>query len=191
MKKLLILTTAALITTAAVTAQTSDAVVKSDIRNSKKQEHAIKKEDRKALRILKGTEVSYQAKAHFATDFNGIAATKWVRSTNFDEATFVKHGKTMTAYYDEQANLVGTTSDKAFTDIPVKAQQYIKKKYAGYKVNGVVFYDDNEANETDMVLYNQQFDDEDSYMVELQNAKETIVLHVNMGGDVGFFTKVK
>lgn len=193
MKKLLILSAATFILTAA-NAQSTDVLVKNDITKTKTQEMEMKKEkkeDRKVLKVLKGATVSYDAKQSFAHDFVGVTAVKWHRSTNFDEAIFAKGGKMVRAYYDDQANLVGTTYDRSFNDIPSKAQQYIKKKYPDYKVQGVIFYDDNEANQTDMVMYGQQFDDEDTYMIELQNAKQTIVLHVDMTGDVGFFTKIK
>ena len=87
--------------------------------------------------------------------------------------------------------MVGTTSAKTFTDIPSKAQKFINEKYKDYSVGGVLFFDDNEFNETDMMLYNQQFDDEDSYFVELKKDNEEIVLHVTMDGLVFFFTRLE
>ncbi len=189
MKKLIVLS-AAVIITAAVTAQTNDATVKNQIKKDKQQESIIKKEERKELRKLEGKEVSYQAKLSFYTDFGDIPGTKWERMDNFDKATFKKGGNVMSAYYDYYAKLVGTTSRKSFADIPAKAQKFINKKYAGYNKSGVIFFDDNEYNESDMILYGQQFDDADNYFVELQKGGDKIVLQVNMAGNVLYFTKI-
>ena len=97
----------------------------------------------------------------------------------------------MSAYYDIDANLIGTTMDKTFDDLPAKAQKYINSKYGSYSKSGVIFFDDNEFNETDMVLYNQPFEDADNYFVELQKDNKEIILRVNMNGDVSFFKQLK
>ena len=59
----------------------------------------------------------------------------------------------MTAFYDENGDLVGTTYPKKFTDLPANAQMEIKTKYKDYKIGPVVLYDDNEANDTDMIMF--------------------------------------
>lgn len=194
MKKLLILTSAAFVIAAGVNAQTNVAILKNDIKTTRKLESEIKKEkreDRKELKKLEGTEVSYLAKQQFTLDFGNIPVTTWKREAIFDEATFTKDRKVWRAFYDDQANLVGTTSIRTFGDIPANAQIMIGKKYPGYNIKQVIFFDDNELSETNMVLYNQQFDDEDSYMVELQKNKDKIILQVSMTGGVSFFTRIK
>ena len=60
-----------------------------------------------------------------------------------------------------------------------------------HTVNAVLFVDDNELNDEDMILYNQQYDDVDSYFIELQKDNKEIVLHVTMDGTVYFFTRLK
>ena len=195
MKKLLFVSATTLLLAAAANAQTNTAAVKNDIASLNKQESTIKKEKReekKELRKLNGKEVSYQAKEQFASDFNNIRATSWERTAYFDKATFTKNGQVMMAYYDAGAQLVGTIMPKTFADLPANAQKFIDTKYKGYSKEAVVMFDDNEWNETDMVLYGQQFEDEDNYFVELKKDNKQIVLQVKMDGDVSYYTdKVK
>jgi hypothetical protein len=99
-------------------------------------------------------------------------------------------GKKMTAWYDYYENLVGTTSQVSFADLPADGQKAIKTKYKDYTVGKVIFFDDNEVNETDMILYNQQFDDADNYFVELAKEKSTMVVMVNTRGEVTFFKRL-
>ena len=193
MKKLFILAAAAMIIAATTHAQTRDAIVKNEIARNKKEDALIKKDEkseRKALRKLEGNEVSYFAKQAFYQDFGNVPVSRWERTKFFDEATFTQNAQVMKAYYDDNAKLVGTTSTKKFSAIPVKAQQFINKKYAGYAKVGVIFFDDNELNETDMLLYNTQIDDADNYFVELKKGNNKIVLQVDMEGNVSYFTTI-
>ena len=194
MKKLLFLFAVSFLIASSVNAQTDKEVVKSEIKNDKKKESAIKKEkreERKELRKLEGKEVSYQAKEAFRGDFGNIPVSKWERLTNFDKATFVKDGKFMEAFYDADADLVGTVTPRSFTDLPAKAQKYINEKYNGYTIGNASFFDDNEKNQTDMILYSEQFDDADNFFIELKRDDQKIVLRVDPGGDVSFFKKLK
>ena len=194
MKKLLVLSATTFILVAAVNAQTSVALAKNEIKTDKKQELAIKKEkreERKELKKLEGKEVSYQSMQAFYGDFGKIPVSKWERTAYYNRATFIKDGQVMTAYYDANSKLVGTASDKTFADLPAAAQKYIDAKYKGYSKTGVVFFDDNEWNETDMIMYGNQFDDADTYFVELKKDNKDIILQVNMTGNVTFFKQLK
>lgn len=194
MKKILVLSATAVILTASVHAQNSVALVKKEIKNDNKAESLVKtekREEKKALRKLEGKEVSYAAKLAFYSDFGNIPVTEWKRTVNYDQATFTKDGQVLQAFYDADAKLVGTVSNKTFEDLPAKAQQYINKKYKDYNYGAVILYDDNETNATDMILYNQQFDDADNYFIEMKKGNKAIVLQVNMNGNVSFFKDLK
>ena len=194
MKKLLFLSAATFIVVAAVHAQTDVALVKNEIKTNRKQESAIKKEEReerKELKKLEGKEVSDQSKQAFNGDFGKIPVSKWERTAYYDEATFIKDGEIMTAYYDAYSKLVGTTSHKTFADLPADAQKFIDAKYKGYSKTAVVFFDDNEWNETDMILYGSRFADADNYFVELKKDNKDIILQVDMTGKVSFFKQLK
>ena len=181
MKKLWILSVAAVLFISAAHAQSADSGT------SKKQ---IRKEKRQALKKIPGAGISVEVKQAFAGDF-GNPMVSWERTDIFDIANFTSNGVAMTAYYDADAQLIGTVVHKTFADLPVKAQQTINSQYTGYTKGAVIFFDDNEANATDMVLYDLQFDDIDSYFIELSKDGKTIVLQVTMGGQVANFTQKK
>jgi hypothetical protein len=194
MKPLIIASLAILLASGTIQAQSDYATVKKDIKQSNKEESSIKKEkkeERKALRKLEGQEPSYQSREQFAQDFDQVSNVEWKRTRFFDEATFTKDEKTMTAFYDYENKLVGTTEVKAFTDLPASAQKTINKKYKDYSVQKVIMFDDNEDNDTDMLLYGHQFDDADNYFVELQQGNKAIIVQVDMIGDVSFFTTMQ
>jgi hypothetical protein len=146
---------------------------------------------RVALKNLEGTNVNEMSKDNFAKDFGNLPNVQWKRVNTYDEATFTKDGKEMKAFYDFDAKLVGTTTHITFADVPATGQKEIKKQYKDYTVESVVFFDDNEASSTDMILYGTQFEDSDNYFVELAKGNNKIVLQVNSSGDVFFFKQLK
>jgi hypothetical protein len=153
----------------------------------------VKKEmktERVALRKLEGNIVSDQAKSNFNMDFKNASGAQWKRVDTFDEVAFTMNGAKMKAFYDGDGNLVGTTQIKTFKDVPAKGQKEIKEKYKDYSIGPVVFFDDNEVNETDMILWATQFDDEDLYFVELTKGTSKIIVKVDTDGEVYFFKKL-
>jgi hypothetical protein len=160
--------------------------IKSEIKIEKKE---IKTE-RQMLRKLEGTTVNEVSKSAFSKDFGNIPNVRWERGDFFDEATFTKDGKEMKASYDSNSQLVGTIAIKTFADLPLEAQKEIKTKYKEYKIGKVIFFDDNEDNDTDMVIFDTQFDDADYYFVELSNANQKIILQISTDGDLRIFKKI-
>ena len=192
MKKLIGLSAAIFFLAAVVNAQSTEASPTSEIKIDKEARASInkeKKEDRKALRKLKENEVSGRTEEAFISDFGNIPVTNWQRLDYFDEADFIKDGQAMSAFYDEDANLVGTATTKTFEDLPEQAQEYINKKYSDYNIGAVIFYDDNEQNQRNMELYNLQID-ADSYFVELKKDNKEIVVQVTENGDVSYYTRL-
>jgi hypothetical protein len=148
------------------------------------------KTERKELRKLEGNVVSDRSKNAFIANFGNVPNVNWKRTNNFDEATFTKDGEKMTSFFDFDSKLVGTTIVKSFADLPSDAQKEVKLKYKDYKIGPVILFDDNEANDTDMILYDTQFDDADNYFVELSKGNEKTILMVNTDGVVSFFKKI-
>lgn len=183
MKKMLIISVAAIFQAASSSAQTASRVLENDIvKNSNEQESVterIKPDDKTNI-------ASFQTRVQFNCDFGNMDNVQWGRIGNFEKATFMKGGHLHTAYYDFESNLVGTTTQKEFTDLPVYQQQMINKNYGDYQIKEVLFFEDNEANDTDMFLYGQGFDDADNYFVVLQKDQQEIVLQANRNG-VSFF----
>jgi hypothetical protein len=148
------------------------------------------KSERKELRQLEGTKVNENAKNNFVSNFGNLPNVAWKRVDTYDQATFSKNGQKMTAFFDEDANLVGTVAPKRFADLPARGQKEIKTQYKDYTVGPVFFFDDNESNETDMIMYGTQFDDADNYFVELTKGTNKIVVEVSTDGLVIFFKKL-
>lgn len=157
---------------------------------TKKEVKKEKKAERVALRKLNGEVVSEISKASFYKDFGNIQNVTWVRSDFYDEATFRKDGRDLTAFYDDNGDLVGTTCIMAFNEIPALVQKNILKTYKNAKPGKVIFYDDNEPNNTDMMLYGIQFDNPDSYFVELTQKNKTFIITCDLQGNVEFFKQL-
>ncbi|MFB6457788.1 hypothetical protein ACE38W_21135 [Chitinophaga sp. Hz27] len=189
MKKVVMVSAVALMAALAASAQTDVAltnIIHTDKLEAKTYKRE-KREEKKQLRELRGAHVSYLSKEGFNIDFDHVTDVSWSRSNYFDEVSFKQNGVAKQAYYDADGQLVGTTQIKSFTVIPENAQRLIMKKYPEYQIGTVIFFDDNEYNDTDMLLYGVQFDDEDNYFVEMSKDSQTMILRVNSSGDVSFF----
>lgn len=131
------------------------------------------------------------SKEQVYNDFGKVNIIESEKSKLFDEVTFIKDNHTLTAFYDTQSQLVGTTERKKFDELPAKAQQRIKNEYKGYSVGDIMLFDDNEQNETDMVLYNQLFEDANNYFIELTKGNKKIVVESNTDGEISYFTRLQ
>jgi len=135
-------------------------------------------------------EPSRAIRFEFLQDFPNAKFVTWFYG-QFVEASFIDNDAIKTAYYDDDNNLVGTTTDVDASALPEKARDHISKMYPGYTIEKVVFFDDNEANDTDMFLFNQSFEDEDNYFPLLVKGSKQIILEVSPEGKVSFFQNVK
>lgn len=169
-----------------ITILLSASIIQGQAQKTEKETKKEAKAERVALKKLEGANVSAIAKNSFSEDFKNTTNPQWKRLGTFDEVAFTKDGKELKAFYDIDGKLVGTTQRVTFADMPARGQKEIKEKYKDYTVGPVIFYDDNEANETDMILYGLQFDDEDNYFVELTNGTKKIIVHVNKEGTFFF-----
>ena len=185
MKRLAILSMTFLLALAVVQIQAQES--KKEVKKESKKEI---KNERKALRKLERNEVNAVSKSSFFADFGDVPDVKWTKAEYLDEARFTKDGKQLTAFYDYDGKLVGITQVKTFADLPPKGQKAINNKYKDYSVGPVIFFDDNEFNDTDMLLYGIQFQDEDNYFVELTKGTSKIIVRVDPRGIVYFFKQL-
>ena len=149
------------------------------------------KSSRIPLKKLEGTTVSERAMNHFGEDFPKATDAKWERSGSFDQVTFSSGDQKMTAYYDSDDNLVGSTTPKSLKDLPAKGRQEIKAKYGDYSVGPVIYFDDNARIDTDMILWASQFDDENMYFAELNKGNSKIIIKITPSGEVSFFKQLQ
>ncbi|MDP4292487.1 MAG: hypothetical protein Q8908_15520 [Bacteroidota bacterium] len=166
------------------------AMAQSSKNETRKELKKGRRVERKALRKLKGSEVSKISKASFKEDYGDVPNVIWTRSDYFDEANFIIDEQNMTAYYDYNGKLVGTTYEVNFEDIPLLGQQNIKRYYNGARIGKTIFFEDNEDIDTDMILYKVQFEDADNYFVELTKGKSRFIVIVDARGKTGFFKQL-
>jgi len=150
-----------------------------------------RRENRKEIKKLSGPDISSLSKQAFAVDFADAENVGWMRLDSYDEADFMKDGKAMSAFYDGKGKLVGTTQNKPFSDIPQRAQSDIARFFKGYTPVDVILYDDNEDNDTDMMLYGMQLQNRDNYFVEMASDTKKIVLEVSPNGEVGYVARLR
>ena len=131
------------------------------------------------------------AKDNFFADFGDVPNVKWKRVDLYDEATFMKEGKEMKAFYDFDSKLVGTTKSMTFADLPKNAQMEIKKDYADYEIGSVFFFDNNEANDGLVLLYGIESESQNNYFVELTKGTKKAILQVLDSGEVFFHENLK
>ncbi len=194
MKKLFVLTASAFCFISAGKAQNNNVIVTNDFAMQSRTEALISKDIKEQLaekRKLELKEVSDRTMTQFYADFGALPIVETGTIPGFDKVTFLKDGKEKTAYYDNNYDLVGTIEVRLFEDLPGDAQDYINRRFNDFTVKAVRFYDDNEANDTNMYLYDQQFADEDSYFVELEKDSKTVLLHVTLNGTVYYFSQLR
>lgn len=192
MKKL-VLFTAAFLLFAGINAQTAKDLKGKDGNDNSVQKDILYKVHHGNITPLKKMikeEVDINTRQQFLKDFGNVPNVKWTNSEYYSEANFAKDGHLYTALYDENSRLVGTTSERPFSDLPEKAKEFINQKYPGYHVGDVIFFDDSDLNETDFFIFNVQVDDEDAYYVELKKDNNKIVLQVMPDGKVYYFTRL-
>jgi hypothetical protein len=176
MKKVIVIGSMVLFTASTSFAQDELAYNDANHFTSHKTNKAQKEDNRAARKEKNTTEPNYTTEQNFLMQFPDATNVHW-KIASFEEAIFTTNGKEMKAFYDWDHELIGTTTPASFFDMPEAARKYIEKHYSDY----------NEYNSTDMMLYGNQFADEDNYFVELSNNNKTIVLQVNMEGLVTFF----
>jgi hypothetical protein len=158
--------------------------------NSGKEPTAAKTElkaARKALREIQSNGVTTMTQNSFYADFGNVSDLAWSKSEDFSEAIFTKDGEKMTAFYDANANLVGTTAIKAFTDIPFKGQVNLISKFKDYNVGPVIYFNDHQACATEQRVFGSRLNEENNYFIQLSKDNEKIIVRVNPRGDVSLF----
>jgi hypothetical protein len=195
MKKLILLTVSAIALSGAVQAQNIFAlndrinVYKAELTNEQKTEKSTKAslvKEKRALRKVENDQVSDLTKQNFYSDFGDVPVLKWQHGPIYDVVNFTKDGKSMEAYYEFNKGLIGTITPKVFSDLPDAAQKDINKHYEGYNPVNVIFYDDNENNDTDLIYGDDEFT-EDNFFVQMAKDGHSVVLRVKPDGEVSFF----
>ena len=137
-----------------------------------------------------GSNINEMSEETFMNDFPNVHHVQWKINGIFDEARFIKNGKNMTAYYNDDGDLVGTTKEAEFSDLPSRCRKTINKEYKKYKIGPVIYFKDNQDNINDLILYGVQIHSPESWLVELKGRSENIVVQAFRDGQVSYYTRM-
>jgi hypothetical protein len=122
-------------------------------------------------------KVSQQVKAAFEKNFTGAVNVNWEKSESFYFAYFELNAKSVSAAYNENGELVGTSRVITTTQLPLNVSLSLTNKYGDYTV-------DKTATEL-------TFDGQTSYFVTAENSKQIVRLKCTSNGDVTVENKTK
>jgi hypothetical protein len=143
------------------------------------------------------SSVSAFTVSQFAYDFPDVTNIHFARVNDHDVITYTQNGRDITAYYDDNSELLGTIRNRSVQDLPAAAQKEIADRYPGYTVVRVVRFNANSDNETyidnnsELPFYDDSSESSSNYFVELNNDNKAIVLMVGLSGEVSFFSNMK
>jgi hypothetical protein len=149
-----------------------------------------RKTDAPAGNIGNGSALNTIDNINFIADFGYVSNPVWKGSTKYNEVTFLKNNQMETAYYSREGELIGTTSEEKFSDLPASAQRKINSWYKDYKIGEVILFDDRRHSGADGVVYGLKFQYADNYFLQLTKGAERIILEVNPEGEVYLYTKL-
>ena len=124
-----------------------------------------------------GEKVTAKVKVAFEKDFQKAQNVSWENTNNFYFASFTMNNLVVSAAYNEDGELVGTSRKIAATQLPLSISLALSQKYKDYNVR-------EEATEI-------SFDGETHYLVTVANAKQTLRLNFRTNGEASVEKKIK
>ena len=97
----------------------------------------------------------------FSSSFSHVRDVRWENFGSYFKASFIQKGKTMYAFYSDNADFMGVAKNILSDRLPDLLQAGIKNKYPGYWI-------------TDLVNY--QVGGKDGFLITLENADEKMEL---------------
>jgi len=108
-------------------------------------------------------------KAEFATAEN----IQWKVTENFIKATFTWNGQKLEMFYNNNGEVIAKSRIIEATSLPLSAQQFITKRYAGYTVSEAIEYESQ--------------DEDNCYYASLVKDGTKVMLRITTNGDVSLF----
>ncbi len=110
--------------------------------------------------------INYSVKTNFQKDFGKVSNVEWTANDNFSTATFVLNNKRTNAFYDNNAELIGTSHAITIDDLPASAKRVFLKKYTDYTLTEAIQFDST---------------NESSYFIAAKNDEKAIVFKISNG----------
>ena len=153
--------------------------------------HKLKDQNREEKREVRAVEnISSATMSLFAIDFPKAKNVSWMSTEGYTEADYNMGKSQMMAFFDFDNKLIGTAKYVDYNTLPAVALKDIAKHFKGFVAKQVLFYDDNEANETNIDMFNQSID-QDAYFALMDRGNKEIVLQILPDGEVAYFDSVK
>jgi len=102
----------------------------------------------------------------FNSNFNFAKNVQWQKMDNYYEVIFNQHGRTLFAFYSEDADFMGIANYILSDRLPVTLKSDLKTKYTNYWISDLFTYSIN---------------DKPGYVVTLENADQKIMLKSDNG----------
>ena len=119
---------------------------------------------------LEGDIATLKVKAGLKKDFATATQVKWEKTGDFYFADFLFEGKSLTAAYNEEGVLVGTSRSFDPTQLPLNISESVMQQYKGYKLGPVA----TELN----------YDGQTSYLVTVEKDNEVLKLKSDVNGEI-------
>lgn len=107
------------------------------------------------------TNVSPDAIKHFENTFTNVKNVIWSVGTNLYKVQFSMNEQTVTAFYDEQGELMGVSRNITSLQLPLMLQTEIKNEYSKYWISD---------------LFEMSKEEGTDYYITLEDADSKIVL---------------
>jgi hypothetical protein len=119
------------------------------------------------------------ATTHFASTFSDAKNVSWNSNGRFDKVTFELNNEAITAFYNEDGDLVGTSKKVSFDKLPKAALETITSRYTfpEYQILECIEFSSDDADKK----YYTSFTTEDA----------TVVLEIMENGRVTVFSETE
>ena len=120
------------------------------------------------------SSVPASVESAFYQTFSHARGVSWENFGNYFEVTFWQKGKTIYAFYSDNGDFMGVAKNVLSDKLPEVLQTEIKSKFQGYWI-------------TDLAEY--RVNDNDGFVITLENADRKIVLKAENSQHWQFYTK--
>jgi hypothetical protein len=119
------------------------------------------------------TKINSRVSSNFKNQFAEANNVEWTSKQDFFKANFTEDGKSREAFYNNNGELISTSTQINIDDLPASTKRAFAKKYDGYVVKEAIKMDSN---------------DESAYYISVENDKQSLILKV-LDGTILIFKK--
>jgi hypothetical protein len=119
--------------------------------------------------------INERVQSAFKQEFSKATEMNWSRSDNYYKVEFTLNDNVMTAYYNDNAELMGVIKNLLSTELPINLQLSLKKDYGSYWISDLFEFARNA---------------ESGYFITVENSDTKLVLQ-SEGSDWKIFKKIR